>query len=193
MEFKRVFRGYDPSEVDRHLNETAAKEQQIRREQKERIDELVDENCNLRKLVAQYQANEQAIVQSLIASHSLADSIKLEADKYCQSALNRAKIFVASWRAYSSTLIASLSDDEVRQFNFLQRKIENLVRAYECGEVDEAAATEAANAFVNPITRIEQSTEQVIDLKELTTPTQSLEEICAELGLALREPHRKES
>ena len=200
MKFKKVIRGYDPKEVDKHITETAAKEQEIRASQRERIEELLEENRTLRKLAQQYHADENAISKSLIDSNSLADDIKREADEYCERALTRAKIFCASWRAYAKTLIASLSDEEVREFNALQRKIESIVSVYE-GKKTEAseakkdggeeratvAAAEAKNTknveFSNPISRIEGFSEQTIDLKELIAPEQSLEEICAELGL----------
>ena len=191
MKFKKVLRGYDPKEVDRNLAETAAKEQEIRVSQKERIEELSEENRALRKLVKQYHADEQAISSSLIASQNLAKEVRLDADKYSEFVLTRAKIFCASWRAYSQTLVASLSDEEVRELNLLQRKIENLINSYEGKEVAEVAAAEADsvknNVFSNPISRIESVGEQIIDLDELTNPSQSLEEICAELGLARRE------
>lgn len=200
MKFKKVFRGYDPQEVDKHVNETAAKDQQIRREQKERIDELLEENRALRSAVQQFQADEKAIVKTLIASQNLAQEVRLDADSYSEMVLVRAKIFCASWRAYSQVLISSLSDDEVREFNLLQRKIESLISDYEHGaDVSQAAATQAAasnaqpkssgdkfGTFSNPISRIEGSSEQKIDLNELLNPTQSLEEICAELGITPR-------
>ena len=187
MKFKRVIRGYDPKEVDRYLVETAAKEQEIRAAQKERIDELLEENRSLRKLTQQYRADEQAISKSLIDSHTVAEDIKREAERYSEREMLRAKIFCASWRAYSKTMIASLTDEEVRSFNFLQRKIESLVAEYDKKEVKEVAAAEAKSeekrGFSNPISRIEGFSEQVIDLKELINPEQSLEEICAELGI----------
>ena len=200
MKFKKVFRGYDPAEVDKHLSETAAKEQQIRTAQKERIDELLEENRVLRVRVEQYKADEQAISQSLIAAQNMAQELKLEADKYSKLVLNRAKLFAASWRAYAKTLVASLNAEEVEQFNSLQRKIEKLINAYEGKdakegkEAREVAASEAAAApsnaaagFANPITKVESAAEQVIDLKELTSPIQSLEEICIELGIVQKE------
>ena len=188
MKFKKVLRGYDPKEVDRHLTETAAKEQEIRAAQKERIAELSEENRALRKLIRQYHADEQAISSSLIASQNLAHEVRLDADKYSEFVLTRAKIFCASWRAYSRTLVAALSDEEVRELNSLQRKIENLINAYEGKEVVEKVAAAEADSdknhdFSNPISRIEDASEQVIDLAELTNPSQSLEEICIELGI----------
>ena len=176
MKFKKVFRGYDPKEVDRHLTESAAKEQQIRTAQKERIDELLEENRALRQSVAQYKVDEQAISRALIQSQCIAESARHEAEKYSETVVQRAKVFCASWQAYSQTLISALSDDEVRALNGLQRKIEAIVSEYEGNVANEVAAT-------NPITRVEGAAEQVIDLNELVAPAQTLEEICAELGI----------
>ena len=184
MEFKKVFRGYDPQEVDRHLVETANKEQQIRASQKERIDELLDENRVLRNRVEQYKADEKAISQSLITAQNMAREVKIEADEYAKSVLNRAKVFYASWRVYSKMIVASLSDEEVREFNYLQRQIENLLNSYDGKkEVGAEVAAAEASALSNPIARVEQASEQVIDLKELISTNLSLEEICAELGI----------
>lgn len=226
MNFKKVFRGYDPQEVDKYIADTAQKEQQLRASQKERIDELLDENYTLRQQVKQYQTDEQAISKSLIASQNLAQELKFDAEKYSDLVLSRAKIFYATWRAYSQTLIASLSAEEVREFNALQRKIESVINAYEgkdvAKEMDERAdihnqenngvitdrnrdsqqhvvATEtvqptvegtptetAMGVFANPITKIENAADQVIDLRELTKPDMSLEDLCAELGLTVQ-------
>lgn len=187
MKFKKVLRGYDPKEVEKYLTETANKEQQIRAAQKERIDELVDENATLRKALERYQADEKSIAKALIEAHNLANQIKVDADNYSESVLLRAKIFCAAWRAYSQTLVAALSAEEVRQFNLLQRKIEDLTAAYERDDVKEVAA--ALGAFSNPISKIEGEMGQQIDLKELLTPQQTLEDICAELGLSSRDLH----
>ena len=214
MAFKKIFRGYDPEEVDKFLADTAAHEKSIRSAQKERIDELSEENYTLRQQLKQYQADEQAISKSLIASQQLAQELKNDAEKYSDLVLSRAKIFYAAWRAYSKTLVAALSTEEVREFNKLQKKLENTINAYEGSDVakeveEELALNRAAvattaptqqtagkttktvrktvaptvNAFDNPIDKVEQAAEQAIDLKELTQPHQSLEELCQELGL----------
>lgn len=235
MNFKKVFRGYDPQEVEKYIADTAAKEQQLRASQKERIDELSDENYVLRQQVKQYQTDEQAISKSLIASQNLAQELKFDAEKYSDLVLSRAKIFYATWRAYSQTLIASLSAEEVREFNALQRKIEDVINAYEGKDVAKEMSERAENrnqsvsetasepkcennhqvvaaevtqsnvatipetpavdvtptettmgVFANPITKIENAAEQVIDLRELTRPDMSLEDLCAELGLIVQ-------
>lgn len=252
MSFKKVFRGYDPDEVDKYIAETAEKEQKIRTAQKERIDELSDENYALRQQVKQYQTDEQAISKSLVASQHLAQELKLDAERYSDLVLSRAKIFYATWRAYSQTLVSSLSEEEVKSFNVLQKKIEDVINAYEgkdvAREVDEQNAkrqTAAANAkaddqvaaqpepvapteqvsapatasqpaanetaelseeekwrrarevvdvtpsettmrIYNPISKVEQASGQVIDLRELSKTDMSLEDLCAELGLIVK-------
>ena len=193
MGFKKVFRGYDPEEVDKFVADTAARDKVIRSAQKERIDELTDENYTLRQQLKQYQADEQAISKSLIASEQLAQELKNDAEKYSNLVLSRAKIFYAAWRAYSKTLIAALSAEEVREFNKLQKKLENTINAYEGSDDvkkvaedlarDRQVAATTANSFDNPIDKVEQACDQAIDLRELSQPEQSLEELCQELGL----------
>lgn len=263
MNFKKVFRGYDPDQVDKYIAETALKEQQLRVAQKERIDELLDENYTLRQQVAQYQTDEQAISKSLVASQKLAQELKFDAEKYSDLVLSRAKIFYATWRAYAQTLIASLSPEEVEEFNKIQKKIENIINAYEGKDIEkeisereqqvskatatapkvvedstvqpkqkqpqptaeaeqslgdqpkastdvtvEEASTEqptephsrvdvdvtpsetTMGIYSNPIRKIEQAADQVIDLRELTKVDMSLEDLCAELGLTVRKDNK---
>ena len=214
MTFKKKHRGYDPAEVDKYIEKTAAHEQEIRVAQKERIDELTDENYTLRQQLKKYQEDEEAISQSLIASQNLAQKLKFDAEKYSDIVLTRAKIFYATWRAYAQTLISSLSPEEVTEFNKLQRKIEDVINAYEgkdiAKEVEEkelsstkkeqdaaatvstqkqsqpatkATASRITGAYGNPIAKVEQAADQVIDLNELIRTDLSLEELCDELGL----------
>lgn len=203
MKFKKKYRGYNPAEVDKYiqdLEKTAETEMKIRVAQKERIEELTDENHTLRQQLKQYQENEQAISQSLIMSQHLAQKLKFDAEKYSDVVLTRAKIFYATWRAYSQTLISSLLPEEVEEFNKLQRKIEEVINAYEGKDVakemesglyDASTAATAtgrtgqakSSAYSNPIAKVEQAADQVIDLSELARTDLSLEELCAELGL----------
>lgn len=136
MKFRKKFRGYDPYEVDRYLQEHAEKESKIRASQKERIDQLADENYVLRQELKGYRSDEKAIAQSLIESQNLAKEVKFNAEVYADVVLHRAKTFYATWRAYSQTLVSSLSKEEVAAFNALHKKIENLINAYEGKDVD---------------------------------------------------------
>ena len=232
MIFKKVFRGYDPNQVDKYLAEIITKNKQVSAEQRERIDQLCDENQALREQIKQYQTDEQAISKSLIASQNLAQELKFDAEKYSDLVLSRAKMFYATWRAYSQTLISSLSAEEVEEFNKLQKRIEEVINSYEGREAPAKTATNKHNAkqtaatvsqtgvqppdidaddapqpisqeelqqarqivdvtpsettmgiYANPIKKVEQAADQVIDLRELTKPDMSLEELCIELGL----------
>ena len=189
MNFKKVFRGYDPKQVESYIAETATKEQQIRTAQKERIDELSDENYALRQQLKQYQTDEQAISHSLIESQTLASKLREDADKYADAVLTRAKVFYATWRAYAQTLVYSLSADEVAEFNELQRKMEHAINDYEGNSSKVAATTIGKHSaktktagYTNPIRKVETAV-NAIELDELTKTDVSLEDICTELGL----------
>ena len=208
MNFKKVFHGYDPKEVDKYIEENLSSEKQRRIDQKERIDQLVDENYDLSEQLKRYKADEQAISKSLIESQHLAQEMKFDAEKYSDLVLTRAKIFYATWRAYAQTLLSSLSQQEIDEFNKLQRKIEKVINAYEgkdvARELEQSGidqitpANETAvkrtklevepsattmGTYANPISKIEQAAEHTIDLRELARSDLSLEDLCAELGL----------
>lgn len=242
MKFTRVFRGYDPKQVNKYVEELENKESQLRAAQKQRIDELADENYALRKQVEQYKTDEQAISKALVDSQKLATELQNNAEKLSDLTLSRAKIFYATWHTYAETLIATLSDEEVRSFNRLKEKIEKIIDAYDGKSVrqfatevaadvrgveysgsaaavqakpiekqpDVAVIVEAKNQpvapekrqsaapseetrnslpsektmgiFANPVTKVEQAA-HVIDLRELVMPTDSLEDLCRDLGL----------
>lgn len=200
MDFKRSFRGYDTAEVDAYLKNINEQHAHSFAEQKERIDVLLDENKALKSKIDEYERDEKAISKSLVESLRLADELKNDATKFSDLVLSRAKIFYATWHAYAETLVATLSPEEVAEFNKLQEKIGRLISAYEGKENDVAeprkvdvttAVEETEDARpsdktmgVNPIKKVSECADQVIDLRELTAETeQSLEEICADLGL----------
>lgn len=202
MTFNRVFKGYDPQQVDKYIQEKATKEESLRTAQKQRIDELADENAELRKQVEKFKEDEKAISQSLIESQHLAEKLKNDAEKFSELTLLRAKIFYSTWYAYSQTVIATLTDEEVAQFNELKRKMEKVINAYDGGDVSSFAAEMARRAetvstpkTVNPIGKVEAAfhssnesaaQEQAIDLAELVKPTESLSDICKDLGLGVK-------
>ena len=207
MKFKRVFRGYDVKQVDAYILHLQEDEKQHSQALKERIDELTEENYVLLKQVEQYQTDEKAISKSLIDSQKLADELTQDAEKYSDLVLTRAKIFYAAWSAYSQTLIATLSDDEVKSFNKIQGKIENIINAYEGNNIadDSKDLVQMANnqedvvmteqlditpseatmqqRLQNPIDKVQQASDYTIDLRELASTDQSLEQLCADLGL----------
>lgn len=190
MKFDRVFRGYNPEQVDKFLEDEQKKHSDQLALQRQRLEEFADENWSLRKQVEKYKADEEAISQSLVESQKLAEQTQNDAEKYSQLTLLRAKIFYAAWHAYAKTMVATLTDDEVRNFNVLKQRVENLINAFEGGNVaDEASAIVAKldddsqpQKTVNPIQKVEQAA-HVIELEELMVPKQSLGDLCRDLGL----------
>lgn len=221
MEFKKVFRGYDPNQVDKYINETAERESSTRKAQRERIEELSEENYNLRERIVELQRRQNDVAEALVVAERVASDIEQHAKDYADRALVEAKKFYATWQAYSKTIVASFTDDELAAFNILEKKIGDVIANYErklkngeSAEVNKAqtgrkmspaefvkkmeqAADElnvksskaekevaaTSDKSANPITRVEQAAGQSIDLRELIHPKQSLEELCADLGL----------
>ncbi len=208
MKFKKSLFGFNKKQVKQFVEKNDA-DQKAMQAQRERIAELVEQNERLTKQVEKYQEDEQAVSRALITSQELADKLKNDAEKYSDIVLTRAKIFYAAWQAYTQTLVASLSDSEVQQLNSVIVKIEKLINAYEGKNVAEQSAdlsrkaadeqtssNEAKTADTsaksadekqvpshNPIKRMEQVSGHAIDLRELVAPTQSLADICRDLGL----------
>ncbi|MCM1290248.1 MAG: DivIVA domain-containing protein [Corallococcus sp.] len=253
MKFSTSMRGYNKKEVDKYIADLEQKESNLRNAQKQHIDELADENFALRRQLQVYLSNERAIAQSLVDANNLAGELQGNAQKFAEVTLERAKTFYVAWSSYAKTLVATLSDEEVKRFNELKDKIERTINAYEGGDVASyankitaqidkppiaeksvsfshtdspalqndaangtqsesetfspaqsevdaqlkplAAATQApTNAqkraverLTNPIEKVQQASGQVIDLRELVRPNESLADLCRDLGLDVDE------
>ena len=209
--FKKALFGYDTKQVDQHVQALTEQNQAIL-PLRERVEELREENESLRLLVKKYQDDEQAISKSLVESQKIADELRGDAKQFAEITLSRAKIFYATWTAYSKTLVASLSAEELKQFNQLKRKIEQVINAFEgknVAEFGEKIATASADETAvsthavatsttdvkaetvgassqNPLDKISQESGQVIDLRELLCPEESLAELCQDLGLPVK-------
>lgn len=226
MEFRKVFHGYDPHSVDKYISDTAEQNKKIHSSQRERIDELLDENATLRDRIAELQAKENAVTDALVVSRNAALLMEQQAKDYSDKALFQAKKFYATWQAYAQTVVSSFTKEELAAFNGLQRKIERVIADYEREakknaekipfsqrmereleelnrrsrelEASEKAAAAASapteqsaqeavsdvtDKLLNPIDKVEKAAEQAIDLRELTRATDSLEDLCADLGL----------
>ena len=227
MEFRKVFHGYDPRSVDKYLSDLTEQNKKIHSSQRERIDELLDENATLRDRIAELQAKENAVTDALVVSRNAALLMEQQAKDYSDKALFQAKKFYATWQAYAQTVVSSFTKEELAAFNGLQRKIERVIADYEreakknaekipfsqrmereleelnrrSRELEEASKNAAATSpspaeqsaqeavsdvtdkLLNPIDKVEKAAEQAIDLRELTRATDSLEDLCADLGL----------
>ena len=212
MKFRKVFRGYDPRQVDQFLKTKEESDAMVLQAQRERIDQLADENNRLKEQLAKFNDKEKAISDALVQSQQLAVKLQNDADKYAEVVLTRAKLFYAAWQAYSQTMVSALSYQELQRFNELRAKLERLIKNYDGSDIgsetadlvltangevqSQQSATATANqrssdrlptegrvGGTNPIHRVEQAVGATIDLKELIHPDQSLSDICADLGL----------
>lgn len=188
--FETTFRGYNKDQVDKYILELEQKYANTLSDQKDRIFSLVDEISTLNDQLKQYKLDEQAISKSLVESQRLASELKYDADRYNQLTLRKAKIFYATWQTYAKTLLATLTDSEVRQFNALSDKIATLINSSEGIENSQTVSsivptvvqpTSSNNA--NPIVRVQNMSQQSIDPRELIDNDLSLEELCKDLGL----------
>lgn len=222
MEFKKVFRGYDPQQVDKYIADTSERETATRRAQRERIDELSEENYNLRERIVELQRRQNDVAEAMIVAQKVVAEMEQNAKSKADRALFEAKKFYATWQAYSKTIVASFTEDELAAFNNLERKIGDVINNYERklndGETAEGKpadkkiakpkkspddfvkqveqsldvldakskeeeAKAKSNKPANPITRVEQASGQSVDIRELYRSDQSLEDLCADLGL----------
>lgn len=161
MKFKKVLSGYSPKQVDEYLRDLTQKHEQVRLAQKQHLDELTEENYQLRQKVKQFEQDEQAISKSLIESQKLASELKNDAVRFSELVLSRAKVFYATWQAYAKTLVATLDDQELLQFGRLMAKIERLINAYEGKNVHSDVKTIVDKARQTDV--VETPTEQPQD------------------------------
>ncbi len=179
MKFKKVLGGYSPKQVDEYIRNLTQKHEQVRLDQKQHLDELTDENYQLRQKVKQFEQDEQAISKSLIESQKLAAELKNDAVRFSDLVLSRAKVFYATWQAYAKTLVATLDDQELLQFGRLMAKIERLINAYEGKNVHADVKTIVDQAQqMDDVT--EQPQEQTVDVQTEVAVTQAPAEPTAE-------------
>lgn len=167
MKFKKVLGGYSPKQVDDYIRDLTQKHEQVRLAQKQYLDELTDENYQLRQKVKQFEQDEQAISKSLIESQKLASELKNDAVHFSELVLSRAKVFYATWQAYAKTLVATLDEQELLQFNRLMAKIEHIINAYEGKNVQTDVQTIVDKAEQTDV--VEAPTEQVVEQADVQT------------------------
>lgn len=181
-------RGYNKDQVDKYIIELEHKYSSTLREQKDRIFTLVDEVSRINDELKQYKMDEQAISKSLVESQKLASELRFDADRYSQLTLSRAKVFHATWQTYAKTLLATLTDSEVKQFNALSDKIAMVINTCQDNGDFGIAPTvvDKANTTVqdaNPIVRVQNISQHSIDPKEILNNDIDLVSVCKELGL----------
>uniref|UniRef100_UPI00402528DC DivIVA domain-containing protein n=1 Tax=Candidatus Fimenecus sp. TaxID=3022888 RepID=UPI00402528DC len=131
MKFRKVFRGYDPRQVDEFLKTQSESDKMVLQATRERVDQLIDENKRLGEQLNKYRKDSEAISAALVQSQKLAKLLKNDAEKYSEVVLLRAKLFFAAWQAYAQTLVSTLSREELARFDEIKDKLEKLVYAYD--------------------------------------------------------------
>ena len=127
MKFRKVFRGYDPRQVDEFLKTQSESDKMVLQATRERVDQLIDENKRLGEQLNKYRKDSEAISAALVQSQKLAKLLKNDAEKYSEVVLLRAKLFFAAWQAYAQTLVSTLSREELARFDEIKDKLEKLV------------------------------------------------------------------
>ncbi len=224
MQFKKVFHGYEPSQVDQYIKQQNEQSTKLQAEQRERIAELLEQNAHLSERLKQFETEEKAISKSLVESQKLAQELKNDATRYSELVLSRARIFYAAWHTYAETLVATLSPEEVSQLRLLEEKIGKLIANYQgdentvaqpafasvnnveqcsggslageqsaekdraeqsvsCRKTDLKPSEKTMNTHFNPIEKLQDVSGATIDLKELVSTDESLEDLCSDLGL----------
>ena len=75
------------------------------------------------------------------------------------------------------------NSDDVSQTASEQTEQSDIAQAVAAQAAEEPNAEQPQSKLVNPIEKVEQAAEYVIDLRELTRTDASLEELCSDLGL----------
>ena len=122
MKFRKVFRGYDPRQVDEFLKTQSESDKMVLQATRERVDQLIDENKRLGEQLNKYRKDSEAISAALVQSQKLAKLLKNDAEKYSEVVLLRAKLFFAAWQAYAQTLVSTLSREELARFDEIKDK-----------------------------------------------------------------------
>ena len=90
-------KGYSKSEVELFLTEEGERNESIHKEQRERIDMLVEENKTLKKALQEYKNKENKIAEAIITAKENADKMTAEVKLRYMMELDRLNLFRAKW------------------------------------------------------------------------------------------------
>ena len=96
--FKRAIRGYDEKEVNAFLTKLNDNFASVTEEQKERIDELKEQNEKLSEELREYKKKEKLIERTLTEATKRAGDIESELKTQYALEIERLKIFQAKWK-----------------------------------------------------------------------------------------------
>ena len=95
--FKIERKGYNTKEVEEYLVVEGERNEAVHREQRERIDALINENQQLKKVVDEYKSREDKIAEAIIVARENADKMTAEIKLRYMMELDRLKLFRAKW------------------------------------------------------------------------------------------------
>ena len=95
--FKIERKGYNTKEVEEYLVVEGERNEDVHREQRERIDALINENQQLKKVVDEYKSREDKIAEAIIVARENADKMTAEIKLRYIMELDRLKLFRAKW------------------------------------------------------------------------------------------------
>lgn len=202
--FRKVLRGYDEKEVNVFLTKLNDNFASVSQEQKERIDELKEQNEKLAEELSVYRKKEKLIERTLTEATRRAEDIESELKTQYALEIERLKIFQAKWtNCYEELKNKYHFDKDVNNMESLvintkQTLIDKLGRlniilphfeSEEQMQFDSESERitklqeEQADRLVSELKNQIKELDEEFDYKEALTPKKSLEELCREIGL----------
>lgn len=202
--FRKVLRGYDEKEVNVFLTKLNDNFASVSQEQKERIDELKEQNEKLAEELSVYRKKEKLIERTLTEATRRAEDIESELKTQYALEIERLKIFQAKWtNCYEELKNKYHFDKDVNNMESLvintkQTLIDKLGRlniilphleSEEQMQFDSESERitklqeEQADRLVSELKNQIKELDEEFDYKEALTPKKSLEELCRDIGL----------
>ena len=202
--FRKVLRGYDEKEVNVFLTKLNDNFASVSQEQKERIDELKEQNEKLAEELSVYRKKEKLIERTLTEATRRAEDIESELKTQYALEIERLKIFQAKWtNCYEELKNKYHFDKDVNNMESLvintkQTLIDKLGRlniilphleSEEQMQFDSESERitklqeEQADRLVSELKNQIKELDEEFDYKEALTPKKSWEELCREIGL----------
>lgn len=205
--FRKVISGYDTVEVDKQFAELRRKYEERLSEQKERIFNLLEENKQLSSKLSVYETKEQAIIEAEISSRTnakiLTDKANNQVEQLINQAISKSKqlislglsqyekaksrtdIFIACCQMYISKLMGVLNEQQLKEFGVLYNKLVliNCAESTNTIPVCNNMAEDVISAATNSLTQPKQQIAHKLNFEDFYNVTQSLEQLCKELGI----------
>lgn len=202
--FRKVLRGYDEKEVNVFLTKLNDNFASVSEEQKERIDELKEQNEKLVEELNVYRKKEKLIERTLTEATRRAEDIESELKTQYALEIERLKIFQAKWtNCYEElknkyhfdkdvnnmeSLVISTKQtliDKLGRLNIILPHLESEEQMQFDSESERITKLqeEQADRLVSELKNQIKELDEEFDYKEALTPKKSLEELCREIGL----------